>query len=98
MLLSCTLLGRASGRFAGVDALDKGLCHFTQGSLAEDAQNSKLAGPATCCWYSSVEGSLPDALGCTQVYRKLVAALVICFVFMIIEVVGGFIANRCLLA
>ena len=29
-----------------------------------------------------------------QIYRKLVAALILCFLFMILEVVGGFIAHR----
>lgn len=33
-------------------------------------------------------------LWCTQVQRKLVIACVLCFMFMIIEVVGGYLAKR----
>ena len=35
------------------------------------------------------------ALDCLQVQRKLLAACILCFIFMIIEVVGGYLAKRC---
>lgn len=35
------------------------------------------------------------AIDCPQVQRKLLAACILCFIFMIIEVVGGYLARRC---
>jgi Co/Zn/Cd efflux system component len=32
---------------------------------------------------------------CLQVQRKLVIACILCFIFMVVEVVGGYIARRC---
>jgi Co/Zn/Cd efflux system component len=38
--------------------------------------------------------SLTFALHHVQVQRKLVIACVLCFIFMIVEIVGGYIAKR----
>ncbi len=39
-----------------------------------------------------------EHLCAAQVRRKLIFALVLAMIFMVVEVVGGFIANRCITA
>lgn len=35
-----------------------------------------------------------DLAACPQVQKKLVAACMLCFIFMIVEVIGGYVASR----
>jgi hypothetical protein len=46
---------------------------------------------------SSVEYCCPLIVlpACLQVQRKLVIACILCFIFMTVEVIGGYIAKRC---